>query len=303
MNTVRRWLLLFALAACSAQAEIVLPGDTSITNPLPNQLFPANVSSVACGWTAASDAFAYTLKIIFDDSAYAVQNDLEDLSTSLPGPLTPGYYTLLVQGTNAAGPGPWSSAVTFIVTRTMTPSGTVSSHPPRTFKWTRNTGATRYKLQLAQYDNGLKKYVVKRSYWIAQPATGLPTWKPAYAIPDGKYRWTVTDYKRTKKGYSQSALFQVKNSGDTNWNDPALITGSWKVVTDWRWVEMTFRPDGVIVTKQANGQSFTRAHWSATDTILTMVSDVTEKCPYTVTDNTLTFTLPSGSVKNLTRLP
>jgi hypothetical protein len=286
----------------SAQAvEILLPGEVTITNPVPGQSFEAGVTNVAVGWTAASDASTYTLKVLHNGKFLDSLSDIAATDAVLDSALFPGYYSLFVRGSNVVGVGNWSSNATFLVRRTMNPDGTVSNRQPKVFRWTRSEPATRYLLKLAQMNKTTGKYELKREVWIPQPATGAPKWV-ASLIPDGKYRWTITDYKVNRAGYTQAALFQIKNSGHTTWNDPALIKGTWKVVTEWRWHEMTFQADGMIRVVQGDGATFTRAHWSADEKILTMVSDVTEKCPYTVTENTLTFKLPSGNVKFLTRI-
>ena len=287
----------------SAQAVDVLPPVAcAITNPAPGQAFEAGVTNVPIGWTESLNATSYNLQILRNNKLFASQDNIAGQEAVLDAALTPGYYSLLVYGSNLVGVSTGSAPVTFRVKRDMAPDGTVSNRPPKVFRWTRSTPATRYQFRLAQLNKATGKYVLVRELWIAQPATGAPRWT-ASLIPDGQYRWTLTDYKNDKAGYTQSAFFKIRNSGHTTWNDASLIEGKWKVLTSWRWVQMTFRPDGVIQTVQGNGQAFTRAHWSADEKILTMVSDVTEKCPYTVTENTLTFTLPSGNVKQLVRVP
>jgi hypothetical protein len=284
------------------QFQLGIPGLPVITNPAPLSTFATGVDSIPCGWAAADGADQYDLKVLKNGQAFAMHAGLTWLEGSLNDTFTPAYYTLLVRGVGLAGKGPWSAPVTFMVERRMVPDGTVSNQAPSAFKWSRSEPATRYRLKLAQYDAGRGEYVDKREAWIAQPAAGAPRWVPPYIIPNGKFRWTITDYNGDTKGYSQSAHFQIKGSAHSTWNDPALIIGTWKVITDWRWREMTFYADGVIRTVQGDGSAFTRARWSADGELLTMVSDVTEKCPYQVTATTLTFTLPSGNVKVLSRI-
>jgi hypothetical protein len=281
--------------------QLGVPGVPAITNPVVETVFPPATASVPVGWTAADGALSYDLKVLRNDKPMVTHSNLLFTDGTVNDAFTPAYYTLLVRGVNAIGKGPWSEPVTFIVERRMTPDGTVSNRAPAEFKWTRSEPATRYLLRILQFDAGTGKYVEKRTAWIGQPAAGNPRWTPPYIIPNGKFRWTLTDFNGSKAGYTQSASFQIRNSGHAGWNDPALIVGTWKVLTSWRWVEMSFQADGVIRTVQGDGAAFTRARWSADDEILTMVSDVTERCPYTVTENTLTFTLPSGNVKELIR--
>jgi hypothetical protein len=284
--------------------QLGLPGLTVITNPLPSQVFGPGTTTVPCGWTPADGADSYDLKVLLNGKLFAFQNGLPEEAAELNDTFTPGYYSLLVRATNTWGKNPWSSPLTFIVERKMVPDGVVfSANPPREFKWTRSEPATKYLLKLAQLDKATGKYVANREAWVNQPASGAPRWTPPYTIPDGKFRWTITDFNGPAQGYTQAGLFQITNSGQTSWNDPALIRGKWKVVTEWRWREMTFQADGYIRSVQGDGTAFTRALWSADGEILTMISDVTEKCPYTVTTDTLTFALPSGNVKVLTRIP
>ena len=96
------------------------------------------------------------------------------------------------------------------------------------------------------------------------------------------------------------------SSGDDNdgGGDAALIVGSWKVVSDWRWSQMTFRADGTkSQVDRVSGATLNRGTWSVQDGKLILVSDVTEVCPYTVTKKTLRFTLPSGNQQVLARIP
>lgn len=305
MKSMNRGLIfLSALAmALSAQAGDIQPPTTcAITNPAPGQAFEAGVTNVTIGWTESLNATSYNLQVLRNSKLFASQDNIPGQEAVLDSPLAPGYYSLIVYGSNFLGVSTGSAPVTFRVKRDMAPDGTVSNRQSKVFRWTRSTPATRYQFRLAQLNKATGKYVLVRELWIAQPATGAPKWT-ASLIPDGQYRWTLTDYKNDKAGYTQSALFKIKDSGHTTWNDASLIEGKWKVLTSWRWVQLTFRPDGVIQTVQGNGQAFTRAHWSADEKLLTMVSDVTEKCPYTVTENTLTFTLPSGNIKQLVRVP
>jgi hypothetical protein len=282
--------------------QLGVPGLAAITNPVPQTGFGPATQSVLVNWTTGDGATTYDLNVLQNSKAFASHPGLLTTSGLLTDNFTPGYYSLMVRGVNGAGSGPWSPPVTFIIERKMTPDGTVSNRAPAQFKWTRSAPATRYRLRLAEYDAGSGKFVIKREAWIAQPAAGAPRWVAPYVIPDGKFRWSITDFNGNTPGYTQTATFQIKNSGQASWNNPALIAGTWKVITDWRWREMTFQPDGVIRTVQGDGTAYTRARWSATDELLTMVSDVTERCPYQVTATTLTFTLPSGNVKQLVRL-
>jgi hypothetical protein len=278
-----------------------MPAHVVVTNPAPNAVFAPGTTSVPVGWIAADWAETYEMKLLQNATLLINQQGITETDGSLDKAYTPGYYTLFVRATNAAGPGPWSSNITFIVERNMFPDGTVSNRQPKVFRWSRSELATRYQLKLFEFNKATGKYALKRDITIPQPDTGSPKWT-ASRIPDGRYRWSVTDFKNTRAGYTQSATFRVLNSGVTSWNDPALIKGTWRVDTDWRWRQMTFQADGVVRSVQADGAVSTRARWSADEKFLTLVSDVVEKCPYTVTATTLTFTTPKGT-KQLVRVP
>ncbi len=284
--------------------QVAVPGATAVTNPTSNQAFNTGTASVDFGWNPSDGATSYELKLLFNDTPFDFQGGIPTTTHTLANTYTPGYYTALIRGAVGGVKGPWSDPTSFIVKRKMAPDGNpVSNAAPSVFRWTLSEPATKYLLKLAQYDKTTGKFVVKRSAWVLPPAVGSPKWSPSYIIPDGKFRWSITDYNGANPGYTQFAYFTVKNSGHANWNDPAMIVGTWKVITPWRWVQMTFRSDGVIRTVQGDGTAFTRARWSADPEFLTMVSDVTEKCPYSVTETTLTFTTPSGNVRNLVRVP
>jgi hypothetical protein len=284
--------------------SIGVPGPASLTNPVPSQAFGTGTTAVPCGWTTSEGADSYELKALRNGSGFADITGFTGTDGVLNGAFTPGYYSLFVRGVNTSGNGPWSTGVTVIVRREMVPNGgAVLDHTPKSFRWTRSVPATQYLFKLFQLNKNTGVYDFKREAWIPQPATGNPKWTPSYIIPDGKYRWSITDYKGSKQGYTQTAAFQIKNSGHATWNDPALIVGTWKVLSSWRWVKLVFNANGVVTTIQGDGASFNRARWSADGEILTMVSDVTEKCPYTVTETTLTFTVPSGNVRSLVRIP
>ncbi len=282
--------------------QLGVPEIPVVTTPADKTAFGPATTNIPVAWMAANGADSYVMKVLMNGKAFATHGGILITDGALADTFSPGYYSVMVRGVSAgAGPGPWSDLVTFIITRNMTPEGAVLNQTPALFKWTRSEPATRYLLTLSQYDAGSGKYIVKREAWVAQPASGQPRWTPPYVIPNGRFRWAITDYNGDTRGYTQSALFQIKNSGHDSWNDPALVAGTWRVLTDWRWREMTFQKDGVLRTVQGDGSAFTRARWSATGEILTMVSDVTERCPYTVTATSLTFTLPSGNVKVLVR--
>jgi hypothetical protein len=281
--------------------QLGVPGSTSLTNPLASTEFPAGTTVMDISWKQAAGANSYDLKILQNNKLLNKINTVETAGR-LTSTFFPAYYTFIVRGVNSTGNGPWSTPVTVTVRRNMNPDGTVTNLSPKAFKWSRTEPATYYRLKLDQFNATSGKYVEALTTWIAQPAAGNPKWVPGFRIPNGKFRWTITDFNGQQAGYSQAAFFQIKNSGYSNWNDPNLIVGTWKVVTDWRWREMTFFPNGVLETVQGDGTAFQRARWSADTDILTMVSDVTERCPYTLTPTTLTFTLPSGNVKVLTRI-
>jgi hypothetical protein len=302
----QRTLSILAALAVSAGAALAngidIPAMPSITNPVPNQAFEAGTTSFPIGWTIAKDAEAYDVKLVYNARQVAEASGIVETEATLDKALTPGYYSLYVRGTNYVGIGEWSTGVTFIVKRKMTPDASVTNKPARTFKWTRSQSATTYLLKLAQFDKAKGQYVTKRTEWIPQPLPGNPKWN-APLVPDGKYRWKITDYKNARVGYTQTAFFQVKNSGHTTWNDPSLINGAWKSLTPWRWSQMIFRDDGKV-TVIGGGSTFTRASWYADDKYLTMISDVTERCPYTVTETSLIFTIPSsGNTQILQRIP
>lgn len=286
--------------------QLGIPGSNAITNPLPATAFPAGTAGVDIGWTIAQGADSYELKILRNDKVLAKlpTSETSGRLSSKPGStFDPAYYIVLIRGVNGLGNGPWSEPVTFTVERNMIPDGIVTNRSPKVFKWTRSEPVGYYRFKLDKRNQTSAKYEEQLTTWIKQPATNNPRWTPGFRIPNGKFRWTITDFNGSKPGYSQSAFFQIRNSGYSSWNDPNLIVGAWKVVTDWRWREMTFYPNGVLETVQGDGTAFTRARWSADEKILTMVSDVTENCPYQlISPIRLTFTLPSGNVKVLTRI-
>jgi hypothetical protein len=82
----------------------------------------------------------------------------------------------------------------------------------------------------------------------------------------------------------------------------ARVVGTWNVVSDWRWSQITFNADGTrSVVDRASGNTYNRGSWSTVNERLILVSDVTESCPYTVTPTTLSFTLPSDNVVQAVR--
>ncbi len=93
------------------------------------------------------------------------------------------------------------------------------------------------------------------------------------------------------------------DNGSAATGDRAKITGAWKVDSEWRWSQMTFKADGTrSVVDRETGETLTRGTWSLEDGKLVVVSDVTEEWDYTVTKTTLTATLPSGTVINMTKV-
>ena len=74
------------------------------------------------------------------------------------------------------------------------------------------------------------------------------------------------------------------------------VVGTWKVVTPWRWSQMTFNADGTrSVVEASTGRSLSRGTWHLANGKLVVVSDVTEQWSYTITGSTMNATLPSGT--------
>lgn len=91
------------------------------------------------------------------------------------------------------------------------------------------------------------------------------------------------------------------NSGDAS-NDRSKIVGTWNVVTPWRWSKMTFNANGTrSVVEKSTGATLTRGTWSLKNGKMVVVSDVTEEWDYVVTQQSLTVTLPSGNVIQMTK--
>ncbi len=117
--------------------------------------------------------------------------------------------------------------------RTMVPTG-VSTSAPSTFKWTRASGATRYRVKLAKYDYPSESYLLALKVWIQQPLSGTPKWRPPVgSIKPGSYRWTVTDYAGATKGRTSLAFFSVSKppmtvagviTNDVTWKGEVLVT-------------------------------------------------------------------------------
>ncbi len=191
--------------------QIGVPGAPVITDPVANAKLAPGSQVITPVWSEpAGIPTAYTLELVLNGSTLAT---FPGVTTNCPinRNFTPGYHTLLVAAENGSGDGPKSAPVTFIVTRDMVPGGyAVRKWPPKEFQWTRSPQATKYLVKLARYDWSKKKYVLQREAWVNQPKWGAPKWGPTYKFPDGRYRWTVTDYIGAKQCYSSMAFFSVR---------------------------------------------------------------------------------------------
>ena len=80
-------------------------------------------------------------------------------------------------------------------------------------------------------------------------------------------------------------------------SDSSMIVGTWKVISSWRWSQVTFNSSGTVDTVQkSDGKVFTnKATWYLSDGKLVIVSDITEACTYTVTATTLAITFPNST--------
>lgn len=96
-----------------------------------------------------------------------------------------------------------------------------------------------------------------------------------------------------------AGLFGCETSssdGDDEGSIDPKVVGTWKVVSDWRWSEMTFNANGTkSQVDRLSGERNNRGSWSAKDGKLIVVSDVIEEWPYTVTASALVFTTPGGT--------
>jgi hypothetical protein len=83
--------------------------------------------------------------------------------------------------------------------------------------------------------------------------------------------------------------------------DPKVV-GTWKVLSVWRWSEMTFRADGSkSQVDRISGEANDRGSWSVEGGKLIIVADVTEAWSYRVTGSTLTATSPGGTTVQMVR--
>ncbi len=81
------------------------------------------------------------------------------------------------------------------------------------------------------------------------------------------------------------------------------IQGTWTVVSPWRWSRVTYQPNGnVDVVQRSDGKIFLRkALWRVEGNQMVVVSDITERINFTVTDTTLQITLPDGTRIDMVR--
>ena len=265
--------------------QVAVPGSCRITDPQRLQTFDPGDQTVVCRWTSAEGAKSYNVKVLYNDSLLVRVDEHDRTRYQLVDTLKPGYYSVFVQPVNKHGKGAWSPGRTFIVTRYMNPGKDKTlSEPPRDFQWTRAKGATRYLVKLSVYDRDLKKYRILREVRISQPSSGAgPRWTPAITLPNGAYRWTVTDYAGTKPGYSSVAYFQIGVPGlpllrspsgavagqrllPLVWTDPSVVAEEFQVQV-WDGDDLVRELDwGAAEALQANAGVFSQTVWSFSDT-------------------------------------
>ena len=99
-------------------------------------------------------------------------------------------------------------------------------------------------------------------------------------------------------------LVACEGDDDGGGDDAASkIQGTWTVVSPWRWSRVTYQSNGrVDVVQRGDGKIFLRkALWRVEGNHMVVVSDITERIDFAVTDTTLRITLPDGTGIDMVR--
>ena len=194
-------------------------------------------------WTAVSGATHYQLwvndastaaKIYVLYAAAAVGCGAgTGTCTISPGvSLAPGNATWWVRTSNAAGPGPWSTAFTVSVQTPSTrpgaatllaPSGTVATTTP-SFSWAAVSGATHYQLWVNDASAGGKINVTYTAAAVGCGAgTGTCTISPGVTLAPGTATWWILTSNAAGAGpWSLSLAFLLPAPTSTYGPTPAI---------------------------------------------------------------------------------
>ncbi len=194
-------------------------------------------------WTAVSGATHYQLwvndastaaKIYVMYTAAAVGCGAgTGTCTISPGvSLAPGNATWWIRTSNAAGPGPWSTAFTASVSTPSTrpgaatllaPSGTVATTTP-SFSWAAVSGATHYQLWVNDASAGGKINVTYTAAAVGCGAgTGTCTISPGVTLAPGTATWWILTSNAAGAGpWSLSLAFLLPAPTSTYGPTPAI---------------------------------------------------------------------------------
>jgi hypothetical protein len=189
--------------------SVGVPGITTVQLPLEGALFPPGQGSIPLSWTESPGANRYAFRFSRNGRPYDKTWIVTVPNETFSADYTPGHYTLSVQPRNSYGNATWSAPRLFEVTRLMKPGSDITfSESPDFFTWTRTGDGTRYRLRLDRYDPASAAFESFLERWIPEKVSE-PQWKPVGPLPDGAYRWRLTDFDGDTPLYTSTDYFQV----------------------------------------------------------------------------------------------
>lgn len=192
-----------------AHFSIGVPGITTVQLPLEGVRFPPGQGSIPLSWTESPGANRYALRFSRNGRSFTKIWIVTDTNETFSADYTPGHYTFSVQPRNSYGNATWSAPRLFEVARLMKPGSAITfSESPDPFTWTRTGDGTRYRLRLDRYDPASASFESFLERWIPEKVNE-PRWKPEDPLPDGAYRWRLSDFDGETPLYTSTDYFQV----------------------------------------------------------------------------------------------
>ena len=237
-------------------------------------------------WNAAAGATQYYLWLN-NGAGQAIVQTFHDASTACAGatcittlasPLGEGSYTWWIQASNASGPSPWSSALTFAVGQPpaapvlVSPNGSGTADPP-TFTWNAAAGASEYYLWV---NNGSGTPVVQSHHGSATACVASTcSVSLGAALGEGTYTWWVQGKNAVGDGpWSSSQTFAVGQAPGT----PALTAPSGYGATSpvtFTWGEVSTAAQYYLWVNDGAGQPIVQSYHSSATVCAAGVCSVT----------------------------
>ena len=290
-------------------AATLTPGAATLVAPTGT----ISTATPSFSWTAISGATHYQLWVNDASAGAKITTTYPAAAagcgagtgtcTVSPGvTLAPGAARGWILTSNAAGNGPWSTALSFVVSAgTLTPpgaatlvapTGTISIATP-SFSWTAVSGATNYQLWVNDASTGGKINVTYLAAAVGCGAgTGTCTASPGVTLAPGTATWWILTSNAAGAGpWSQSLGFLISSPPTTSYGPKATITCPSGAYDLWPGTAIPFtvslHPGGTTYCLRAGVHALTSAITPKTgDTFIGEYGAILDGTGWTTSDDT-----------------